>query len=171
MVCLLVNFIILALLSISCNNPFSPALDFDAGSGSTASADMHMPEGIFQNLQTAYATKDTLLYGKLFSSDFLFTYRDYDVGYDITWGRPEEMRVTSSLFQNADRLSLILNNIILATIDTDSLAVQYVRAFNLVIIFNPADVVRIDGRVNMQMSRLSKSDEWKISRWKDESNF
>ncbi len=156
---------------VSCKNPFSPAVDFDSGEESAVLADMRDVAGVFQNLQTAYTTKDTLLYGKLLGADFLFTYRDFDLGYDVTWGRAEEMRVTSSLFQNAERLSLLFNNILLSSEDTLTHTAQYARAFNLVIIFNPSDVVRVDGRVNMQLSRLSANDEWKISRWIDESNF
>ncbi len=130
---------------------------------------MKTVDGIFQNLQTSYTTKDTLLYGKLLDNSFLFTYRDYDLGYDVTWGRPEEMKVTYSLFQNSESLSLIWNNVIFTS--SDSLTAQYVRAFNLVIVFNPSDVVRIDGRVNLQLLRSAPGSNWKVSRWIDESNF
>jgi hypothetical protein len=115
----------------------------------------------------SYTTKDTLIYGKLLDDGFQFTYRDYDLGYDVTWGRQEEMKVTSSLFQNSESLNLLWNNVLVSSVE-DSLA-QYVRAFNLVIVFNPSDVVRIDGRVNLQL--VKTNGVWKISRWIDESNF
>ncbi len=158
-------------MMLSCQNPFAPAIDYNAGSSNTTLGDLKSIDGIFQNLQTAYTTKDTLIYGKLLSEDFSFSFRDYDQGFDVTWGRVEEMRITSSLFQNSDRLNLIWNNDILRSVADDSLSAQCVRAFNLVIVFNPSDVARVDGRVNLQFTRSSRAVGWKITHWIDESNY
>ncbi len=87
----------------------------------------------------------------------------------MSWGRDEEMRTTNGLFQNAQRLDLIWNNIVLIT--QDSATANVVRSFNLTITFNPTDVVRVDGRVNLSLRRDAVSEKWQITRWIDESNF
>ncbi len=79
------------------------------------------------------------------------------------------MKTTYGLFQNSQRLDLIWNNIILSSVDT--LTANIVRGFNLTITFNPTDVIRIDGRVNMALKRKTGDSKWEISRWIDESNF
>lgn len=164
---MLVALCFLSIAGLSCRNPFTPNIDYGGAGGNGALGDQTKPDDIFTNLQMSYTTKDTLIYGKLLDDGFQFTYRDYDLGYDVTWGRQEEMKVTSSLFQNSESLNLLWNNVLVSSVE-DSLA-QYVRAFNLVIVFNPSDVVRIDGRVNLQL--VKTNGIWKISRWIDESNF
>lgn len=79
------------------------------------------------------------------------------------------MRTTNGLFQNAQRLDLIWNNIVLST--QDSVSANIVRSFNLTITFNPTDVVRVDGRVNLSLKKNLVTQVWKIDRWIDESNF
>ncbi len=105
----------------------------------------------------------------MLSADFVFTYRDYDNGFDVSWGRDEEMKTTYGLFRNTQRLDLIWNNIILST--QDSLSANIVRGFNLTITFNPTDVVRVDGRVNLNFRKSSSGGKWQITSWRDESNF
>jgi hypothetical protein len=124
---------------------------------------------VFQNFQYAYTFKDTTIYGALITADFTFTYRDYDQGFDVSWGRDEEMRTTYGLFETAQRLDLIWNNIVLST--EDSLSANIVRSFNLTITFNATDIVRVDGRVNLSLQRDILTKKWKINRWIDESNF
>ena len=110
-----------------------------------------------------------MIYGQLLTPDFIFTYRDYEQGFDVSWGRDEEMRTTDGLFKNSERLDLIWNNIVLSTIDT--LDANVVRSFNLNITFNPTDVVRVDGRVNLSLRKDPETKQWAITRWIDESNF
>lgn len=105
----------------------------------------------------------------MISENFIFTYRDYDLGFDVSWGRDDEMKTTYGLFQNTQRIDLIWNNIISSSIDT--LDANIIRGFNLTITFNPTDVIRLDGRVNMALQRKSTDSKWQIARWIDESNF
>lgn len=79
------------------------------------------------------------------------------------------MKTTYGLFQNAQKLDLIWNNVALST--EDSLSANIVRGFNLTITFNPTDVIRVDGRVNMVLNKDPESKIWRISKWIDESNF
>jgi hypothetical protein len=79
------------------------------------------------------------------------------------------MRTTYGLFQNTERLDLIWNNIVLIT--EDSLSANIIRGFNLTITFNPTDVIRVDGKVNLTLQKNNESKIWRINRWIDESNF
>lgn len=152
-----------------CKNPFSPAIDTTSGDSGTTLSGLTTLDGIFQNFQYAYAFQDTSIYSKLISSDFVFTYRDYDQGFDVSWGRDEEMKTTNGLFRSTQRLDLIWNNIILSV--QDSVSANIVRGFNLTVTFNPTDVVRIDGRVNLNFRKASAAGNWQLISWKDESNF
>ncbi|NCS88872.1 MAG: hypothetical protein GW789_09050 [Ignavibacteria bacterium] len=151
-----------------CVNPFSPKLDNSDSNDEGTITDLKTIDGVFQNFKYAYTFKDTTIYGEIISTDFIFTYRDYDQGVDISWGRDEEMKTTNGLFQNSQRLDLIWNNIVLSS--QDSLTANIVRGFNLTITFNPTDVVRLDGRVNLSL-RKNAEKKWQITKWLDESNF
>ena len=150
----------------ACTNPFAPKLDTDISSEQGLVSDQKIVDGVFQNLQYAYTFKDTSIYGDLLAGDFSFTYRDYDLGVDISWGREEEMRVTNGLFQNSQRLDLIWNEIVSMTGDSTNI----VRSFNLTITFNPTDIIDVDGRVNLTLRKNSES-KWQVINWLDESNF
>ena len=148
-----------------CVNPFAPSLDESLGDKGSLISDQSTVEGVFQNFKYAYTFKDTTIYGNLLAGDYSFTYRDYDQGVDVSWGRDEEMRVTYGLFQNSERLDLIWNNIVAVTDDSTNI----VRSFNLTITFSATDIIFIDGRVNLDLRK--KNDVWKIVQWVDESNF
>ena len=145
-------------------NPFAPSLDL---SPAQSTCNPHSVEGVFHCFQNAYTFRDTTIYGQLLGSDFVFVYRDYDLGIDVTWGRDEEMRTTYGLFQNVQNLDLIWNNIVSITPDSTNV----VRGFNLTITFNANDIIRVDGYANITLSRGSPTEPWKIVRWRDESNF
>lgn len=152
---------------IGCN-PFAPAIDYNSTSTGGLS-DLSSIDGIFKNFQYAYTLKDTIIYGGLLEKQFLFTYRDFDLGYDVSWGRDDEMKTTYGLFQNAQKLDLIWNNIVLSS--SDSTNANIIRGFNLTITFNPTDVIRIDGRVNLTLIKDSLTNKWQIAAWLDETNF
>ncbi len=161
---------LLSLVALSaapaCLNPFAPAWDT---SPSESTCDPNTIEGLFQCFQAAYTFRDTIVYGQLIDPNFVFVYRNYDLGIDVTWGRDDDMRTTFGLFQNAQKLDLIWNNIISTT--AESTSVNVIRGFNLTLVFNPSDIERIDGYANLTLRRVRISDPWKIVRWRDESNF
>ena len=159
-------FCLLVFIVSSCVNPFAPEIDENLGFEGGLISDQKSVDGIFKNFQYAYTFKDTLIYSGILDRDFLFTFRDYNLGVDVTWGRDEEMKVTYGLFQNTQRLDLIWNNIISMTGDSSAI----VRSFNLTITFNPTDIIYVDGRVNLELKK-DNLDKWKIVRWTDESNF
>jgi len=157
------------LLIASCTNPFAPAYDENYDSSRPPISDLTTIEGVFQNIQYAYTFKDTLIYGALIAPDFVFTYRDYEQGIDVSWGRDEEMESTNGLFTYSQRLDLIWNNIISSTVD--SLNANIIRSFNLNVTLNPTDVLRADGRANLSLKQNPQTKVWQIVRWVDESNF
>jgi len=158
--------LISAVFIYGCVNPFSPALDNSVGGNTALIADQKSVDGVFQNFLYAYTFKDTTIYGELLSPDFTFSFRDYDIGVDVSWGRDDEMRVTHGLFRNSDDLDLIWNNIVSITDDSTNI----VRSFNLTITFNPTDIILVDGRVNLTLVK-NENNQWRIKTWIDESNF
>jgi len=150
----------------ACLNPFAPGRDDSPAEGA---CDPTTIPGAFRCFQAAYTFRDTTVYGPLLAENFVFIYRDYERGIDVTWGRDDEMRATFGLFRNAQRLDLIWNNIVSTVQDSNSTNV--VRSFNLTITFNPTDVERVDGLANLTFARALATDPWKIVSWRDESNF
>lgn len=154
------------LLFGSCN-PFAPSLDGEPSQN--LFSDLTKTENIFHTFRNAYTFKDTTMYASLLADNFNFVYRDYDNGVDVSWGRDDEMRSTYGLFNNAQQLNLVWNAIITQNLDTTSATI--LRAFNLTITFNPSDILRIDGYANIKLHRATKNSFWKITQWRDESNF
>jgi hypothetical protein len=156
-------------LFVSCN-PFAPGLDMSVGNSSIL-GDPSTIEGAFQNIKYAYAFRDTTIYGQLVSQNFTFVFRDYDRGVDVSWGRDEELRTTSGLFQNVERLDLVWNNIAALSSDSSGTKTSVTRNFSLTVSFNPSDIIRIDGYANLSFERPQSQSPWRIVRWMDESNF
>ena len=157
----------LILVSLAaCVNPFAPGLDTTPAE---SACDPTTVEGVFQCFRAAYSFRDTTLYGSLLDPQFIFVYRNYDVGIDVTWGRDDEMRTTYGLFQNTQKIDLVWNNIVNSSLDSNRVTV--VRGFNLTVIFNPSNIERVDGYANLTFERTRISDPWRIVRWRDESNY
>jgi len=160
--------LIIALLIVvgGCLNPFAPGIDNSPG---RAACDPTSLDGIFQCFQNAYSFRDTLAFGQLLAGNFVFVYRDYEIGIDITWGRDDEMRATYGLFRNVQNLDLIWNNYV-SRVETDTSAIA-VRSFNLTVTYNPSSIDRVDGYANVTFTRIAPGDPWTITLWRDESNF
>jgi hypothetical protein len=160
---LTVFFLTLATIN-GCFNPFSPGID-NSISNENIISDQKTTEGVFQNFKYAYTFKDTSIYGQTLAPDFVFTYFDYDLGVNISWDRATDMRTTEGLFTNTQELRLIWNNTVFE--EGDSLNVNVKRGFNLSITFNPNDVINFYGFVDMDLTRPTTDDKWKIKLWKD----
>jgi hypothetical protein len=145
---------IFVVINISCLNPFAPGYDT---SPVESTCDPSTIEGLFRCFQNSYTFRDTTVYGQLLADGFVFIYRNYDLGIDVTWGRDDDMRTTFGLFQNAQKLDLIWNNIVSTSVDSTRV--------------NPSDIERVDGYANLTLERSRITDPWKIIRWRDESNF
>ncbi len=161
--------VLLALVFLSCVNPFAPKLATQQiGTGGFLS-DQKSIDGVFQNFIYAYTFRDTSVYSQLIASDFTFIYRDYDRAVDVAWGRDDEMRSTNMMFQLVNRLALNWNNIF--DMSQDSLHATVTRGFTLTVAFNPANIAEVDGKAYFELERSSSSAPWRISLWRDESNF
>jgi hypothetical protein len=75
---------------------------------------------------------------------------------------------TAGLFNASQALELVWNDIIVSSGDSSLMDIS--RGFNLTITFNPSDIIRLQGRVNVRIRRDS-TDIWRIIRWRDESNY
>ena len=158
---------ICSIIGLSCLNPFAPRLD--TSTGVQRCTDLTNIDNIFCTFRNAYAFKDTTLYGSLISPDFNFSFRDYDRGIDVSWGRDDEMRSTYGLFQSVQSLSLIWNKAVSS--DTNGNRATIVRGFNLTVTFNPGDIEIVDGYANLTFMRDNENNFWKLVHWHDESNF
>ena len=98
-------FILTSILVCGCFNPFAPRID-NSSTNTNILSDQKTIDGVFQNFTYAYTFKDTTIYGQLLTDDFIFTYFDYDLGIQVTWDRPTEMKTTHGLFQNTQQLTL-----------------------------------------------------------------
>ena len=156
-----------ALVNFACVNPFAPKLDTQPALASCS--DLTSIENVLCTFRNAYTFKDTTLYSSVIGNDFTFIFRDYDRGVDVSWGRNDEMRTTYALFQSAQSVTLIWNNILSSNI-TDTVH-SIIRGFNLTIMFNANDVTHVDGYANLILTRPTTNDPWKIVRWRDESNY
>jgi hypothetical protein len=156
-----------ALFLFAACNPFAPKLD--DSTGTVRFGDPHTIEGYFQSFRYAYQFKDTTLYGNLLASNFVFSYRNYDRGVDVEWGRDEEVRTTSALFQAAQSLDVLWGNILDSTGTPTS--IEITRSFALDISFNPGDISHVDGRAIFRLERPTAADQWRATRWRDESNL
>lgn len=154
--------------ALSCTNPFAPGLEGNL-QNNTLLGDQTNVDGIFQNFRYAYIFQDTVVYGKLLHDDFTFIYRNYDKGVDLSWGRDEDMRTTSRMFNATQNLDLIWNEISFTV--GDSILLDVSRGFTLKITFSPTDIVNVFGRANFRLKRDTPSDIWKILQWRDESNY
>jgi hypothetical protein len=165
---LAISIVSFALIQWRCLNPFAPGLDT---SPAKALCDPTTIEGLFRCVQVAYTFKDTTVYAPLLDERFVFSYPDeVNPNIEITWGRDAELQSTFNLFQNAQRIDLIWNNVISES--SDSSNYNIVRGFNLTVTLNPAEIYPVSGYANLSLKPPSGSTStWKIVRWRDESNF
>ncbi len=149
-------------------NPFAPRLEQSERSG-MGLGDQKTVDGFFRNFEFAYLTRDTALYSQLLSERFTFVYRDFDNGVDVIWPRDVELVTTLGLFRSAEILDLRWNTVVFQ--DGDARQVQVVRSFRLRVGFRINEVFEITGNANFTLVRDDTSRVWKLSRWRDESNF
>lgn len=156
------------LLGMSCN-PFAPRYDADGLTGENFLGDRTNVDGLFTYFKNSYELRDTSLYGKLFSSDFVFTYYDFDQAADVNWDKAQEMALTYNLFRNVQQISLDWNFYVQR--DTTETDAAIVRAFNLTIVENESTVYTGTGRARITLRRDFASEPWQITSWFDDSDF
>jgi len=162
------RFIIFFSILIGCVNPFAPKL-IDIQENQTILTNQKTIEGLFINFSYAYNFKDTTVYSKLLSEDFVFVYRNYDLGADLSWGKLEDIKATYGLFQSASSINLIWNDSYLSI--GDSLERNIQRAFSLTIVFSPNDIIQLHGKANFKVKFNPIDSIWQITYWRDDTYF
>lgn len=151
-----------------CINPFAPKL-IETSNNESILTEQKTIDGVFRNFQHSYNLKDTVVYSKLLSDDFVFVYRNYDVGVDRSWGKSEDVKTTYGLFQAATYIDLIWNDSYIVIGDSTEKNIQ--RGFSLTIIFSPNDVIRLQGKGNFKLRFNTIDSVWQITYWRDETYF
>ncbi len=160
--------LILIILISGCLNPFAPKLVEEATPKGIIT-DQKTIEGVFQNFRYSYIFKDTSVYSRLLDENFVFVFRNYDIGVDVTWGKEEDLRTTFGLFQATSNIDLIWSDSYFSFGDSTEQIVQ--RGFSLTLNFSPSDVVRLQGKANFKLIFDTKDSIWKINYWRDETYF
>lgn len=150
-------------------NPFAPTLDPDRLANVNLLGDPSSVEGYFQLFKNAYELRDTTLYGRLFSEDFLFSYYDPDLGQDIEWDRATELAISYNLFQSVIQINLDWNYYI--ELDTTDIEALIVRNFSLSIEEDEQTVFSGSGRAKFKLRRETPIEAWQAYSWFDDSDF
>ncbi len=157
-----------ALLLVACN-PFAPEFDPDGLSDQNVLGDRTTIDGFFDFFKNAYELRDTSLYGKLFTSDFVFVYYDFDAAAEQRWDKGQEMATAYNLFRNVRQITLDWNFYVENSVSGDTANV--VRSFNLTIVENESSVYSGTGRARLRLRRSGDGEPWRIYYWFDDSDF
>ncbi len=164
-----VALILLVTLSAACN-PFAPALEEGDPFGDFL-GDPTTIEGFFTNFRNAYELRDISIYEPLLDSAFVFIYYDFDAQIEREWGFGQDLESTRRLFASSSLIRLQWNQIISRDAFERGLSERVVRSFNLTISLETGETFRGDGNVNFQLARPDTTASWKLTRWRDESEF
>lgn len=156
-----------------CFNPFAPK-PIDSLELNQIITQQKTPEEVLQNFKYAYAFRDSVLYSNLLDSSFVFIFFNPNYGtsgIDENWTRDDDLRTTGRLFRNFNvKRDITWNNTIYKFQD-DSLGVaEIAKSFHLNLISD--DVIRnITGNAIFTFRRSPQDSVWRITRWKDNSNY
>lgn len=165
-VCLLT----LLTLSLAGCNPFAPSYDPDGLSGENLLGDPSTIDGYFRLFQNAYELRDTTLYGRLFTQDFTFAYRDFDLNQEVQWDRATELNTAYRLFQSV--LNINLDWTWYTELDTtQGNEALVIRNFNLTIQQDESTTFSGTGRARLRLRRAGPGEPWRAYYWFDESDF
>ncbi|MGB9770705.1 MAG: hypothetical protein ACPLX7_01850 [Candidatus Kapaibacteriota bacterium] len=153
---------------LSCINPFAPKL-VEVNKPESILTNQKTIDDVFQNFRYAYNFKDTVVYGKLLADEFVFVFRNYDLGVDRSWGKSEDLKATYGLFRAASYIDLVWNETYISIGDTLEKNIQ--RGFSLTIVFSTNDVVRLQGKGNFKLKFNPADSIWQITYWRDDTYF
>lgn len=153
---------------VACN-PFAPAYDEEGLADINLLGDPTDMEGYFKLFKNAYELRDTNLYGRLFSPDFVFTYYDFEQAQEISWDRATEMNISYNLFRSVRQINLDWNYYI--QLDTTVADAFVIRNFNLFIEQDDEVSFNGTGRARFRLRRDGPGTPWKAYSWFDDSDF
>jgi hypothetical protein len=163
---------IIFLFFISCLNPFAPKVT-DTLKLDQLITQQKTPDEVLTNFKYAYTFKDSSLYSNLLDSSFVFVYFDPNMGTSgrfVSWGRDEDLRTTGKLFRNFPLIDLTWNSTIYSIEDTLNGLAESSKSFRLSLVNNDESIT-IAGNAVFSFKRNTKDGTWRITRWKDESDF
>ena len=150
-------------------NPFAPSYDPDGLANVNFLGDPTHIDGYFRLFKNAYELRDTTLYGRLFSPDFIFVYYDPDLGQEIAWDRDTELTTSYNLFQSVIQINLDWNYY--TQLDTTLVEAFVIRNFNLSIEQDEQTVFSGSGRARFKLRRALPGEAWQAYFWFDDSDF
>jgi membrane-associated phospholipid phosphatase len=150
----------MGMLLLTACNPFAPEFDPDGLSDQNVLGDRTKIDGFFDFFKNAYELRDTSLYGRLFTSDFVFAYYDFDAAAEQQWDKGQEMAIAYNLFRNVRQITLDWNFYVENNVVGDTANV--VRSFNLTIVENESTVYSGTGRARLRLRRAADGEPWRI---------
>ena len=164
----IIGAVCILVLLASCN-PFAPKFDPEGLNDQNVLGDRTKIDGFFDYFKNAYELRDTSLYGKLFTNDFVFVYYDFDAAAEQRWDKGQEMAISYNLFRSVRQITLDWNFYVENAISGDTASV--VRNFNLTIVENESSVYSGTGRARLRLRRVADGEPWRIYYWFDDSDF
>jgi hypothetical protein len=148
-----------------CVNPFAPKLGDITNNLDIFITEQQTPEDALINFKFAYMLKDSLVYRDLLDDEFLFVWRDHDNDTFISWGKEEDIKTTSGLFNAFTVIDLQWNSTNYTSFMEDSTRAEISKGFILTL----DSEIRIFGEALFNMKKQLNSGIWKITRWFDKS--
>lgn len=154
------------MILFSCN-PFDPK---DGTIESfTEIGDTKTIANLMNNFVYAYNTKDSLHYSTLLDSSFIFEYTD-EYNLFSSWGRAEDLRITSRLFRSFERINL---NFTSEFPESEADSITFITSFHLQISSGGQETF-FSGRARYSCLRKYKNQDgvqeftgYKIYHWQD----
>ncbi len=153
-----------------CFNPFAPALRQGTGD-ELIITEQKTPEEVLQNFRYAYTFKDSLLYANLLDSSFIFVFFDPNQGTSglfMSWGRDVDLRATGRMFRSFDVIDLTWNSTIYSFEEENTAELSKSFSINFSAAFAE---YRVSGSAIFSFRRCAHDGKWRITRWKDESEY
>jgi hypothetical protein len=159
----------LAVLTVSCWNPFAPKLSNSLESTDLVLTAQKSPEEVLQNFKVAYTFRDSLLYSDLLDTAFVFFYFDPDVGMSVPmwWGRETDLRTTGRLFRHFQVVDLVWKTTLFERQDETTGETR--KGFDLTLVAEDQDF-KLSGQAKFNF-RKCRDGKWRITQWKDETDL
>ncbi len=157
--------IILIGITLSCRNPFAPALTDGDVNSPRLLTEQKTPEEVLQNFKFAYTFRDSLIYSEVLDSTFIFRSWDYNSypPVPLEWGRDTDLRITARMFRYFNTLDLTWNTIIAQNDDTEE--PEYRVTFTLTL-DGGRSIPILNGEVLFRF--ILRGKKYYISLWRDE---
>ncbi|MCC7430775.1 hypothetical protein IT568_08040 [bacterium] len=157
---------------LSCENPFSPEQGIVSDKTDNRFG-AYTPETVLKDFETAYNTRDSLLYSELLDENFKFIYNDPENPGTFNWGRENDLRATGRLFRIFNNINLTFNE--LGVIYFDSLqALEFGNKGDSIATIVTSFSLKLDSQLLQGTAdftfRKKPTELWKVIQWIDYSN-